>query len=241
MRIAALSDVHGNLRGLKAVLADLDRKGPFDFVVAAGDHVLKGPFPRETLDLLRDRCDLLLMGNTDAYLTGEIDLKARLRPDHWKLDLVEWTKDRLGADGVHQLKGLPFEADCTPRTGHRVQFVHANPKDLEQSLHPQAPDAILEALCRGVTAEILVFGHIHIPYVRKLKKLTLCNVASAGIPKDGDVRPAWTVLTYTSDNRWTIEQRRVTYDAEAAARDHAQSGMPAGEKLGQRLLAARYK
>jgi diadenosine tetraphosphatase ApaH/serine/threonine PP2A family protein phosphatase len=122
-----------------------------------------------------------------------------------------------------------------------VQFVHANPKDLEQSLHPQAPDAVLESLCRGVTAEILVFGHIHIPYVRKLKKLTLCNVASAGIPKDGDVRPAWTMLTYTSENRWTIEQRRVAYDAQAAARDHAQSGMPSGEKLGQRLLAARYK
>jgi predicted phosphodiesterase len=241
VRIAALSDVHGNLRALTAVFADMDRRGAFDFVIATGDHVLKGPFPRETLELLRDRCDLLLLGNTDAYLTGEIDLKARLRPHHWKLDLVAWTKDRLGAEGIRQLKGLPFEADCTPRQGHRVQFVHANPKDLEQSLHPEAPEAVLEGLCRGVTAEILVFGHIHIPYVRRLKKLTLCNVASAGIPKDGDVRPAWTALTYTSENRWTVEQRRVTYDAKAAARDHTQSGMPAGEKLAERLLVARYK
>ena len=241
MRIAALSDVHGNLRALEAVVADMDRRGPFDFVVAAGDHVLKGPFPRETLDLLRDRCDLLLLGNTDAYLTGEIDLKARLKPDHWKLALLEWTKDRLGTDGVRQLKGLPFEADCTPRAGHRVQFVHANPLDLEQSLHPQAPDAILESLCRGVTAEILVFGHIHIPYIRTLGKVTLCNVASAGIPKDGDVRPAWTAITYTRENRWKVEQRRVSYDVGAAARDHRQSGMPAGEKLAQRLVAARYK
>ena len=235
-----MSDVHGNLRALEAVFADIDRAGKFDFLVAAGDHVFKGPFPRETLALLDDRCDVLLTGNTDAYLTSEIDLKARLRPDHWKLALVDWTRDRLGASGVRKLRGLAFEADCTPRAGRRVQFVHANPKDLEASLPPDAPESAIEPLCREVTADLLVFGHVHIPYVRRYKKLTLIDVASAGNPKDGDVRPAWTAITFTAEHKWKVEQRRVSYDAAAAARDHARSGMPGGEKLAKRLIVARY-
>lgn len=241
VRIAALSDVHGNLRALQAVFADIDKLGPFDFVIAAGDHVMKGPFPRETLELLDERCDAMLTGNTDAYLTGEIDLKARLRPDHWKLALLHWTRDKLGEAGVHRLRKCAFEADASPRPGRRVQFVHANPLDLEQSLSPDAPAAAIEPLCRGVTADILVFGHVHIPYVRQVKKLTLCDVASAGNPKDGDVRPAWTAITFTGEKRWKIEQRRVSYDSKAAARDHSQSGMPGGDKLAQRLLSARYR
>jgi predicted phosphodiesterase len=241
MRIAAISDVHGNLRALEAVFADIDKQGEFDQVVCAGDHVFKGPFPRETLELLSERCDTLLEGNTDAYLSGRIDLKDRLKPGHWKHDLLAWTKAELGDWGIARLRGLPFEVDCAPREGRRLQFVHANPFDLEEALYPDAPSSAIEPLCRGITADILAFGHVHIPYVRRLGRLTLCDVASAGNPKDGDPRPTWTAFTFQAGNRWTIEQRRVDYDLEAAARDHRQSRMPAGEKLAQRLIVARYR
>ncbi len=201
MRIAALSDVHGNLRALQAVLADMDRRGRSISWSRPGTTCSRD-FPRETLDLLKDRCDLLLLGNTDAYLTGEIDLATRLRPDHWKLDLLEWTKDRLGAEGIPGSSEAFPSRHCTLRKGASEKFVHANPRDLEQSLHPEAPDSILEELyTRRQRRDPGVSGHIHIPYVRKLKHVTLCNVASAGIPKDGDVRPAWTMLTYTVENR----------------------------------------
>ncbi|MHB8419836.1 MAG: metallophosphoesterase family protein [Myxococcales bacterium] len=239
MRIAALSDVHGNLRALEAVFADMDRQGSFDLVVAGGDHVFKGPFPAETLDLLQQRADALLEGNTDAYLSGRIDLKSILKADHWKHALVDWTRERLGRHRVAKLSGLAFEIDCEPQPGRRARFVHANPKNLEDALDPDAPKSAIEPLCRGVDADLLVFGHVHIPYVRQLGDLTLCDVASAGNPKDGDVRPAWTALTFDG-GRWKVEQRRVTYDVEKAARDHVQSGMPAGEKLAHRLKKARY-
>ena len=239
MRIAALSDVHGNLRALEAVFADIDRVGRFDLTVAGGDHVFKGPFPAETLDLLESRADTLLEGNTDAYLSGRIDLASLLPEGHWKHALVDWTRDRLGPDRVRKLSGLAFELGCEPRPGRRARFVHANPKNLEDALEPDAPLSTLEPLCRGVDADLLVFGHVHIPYVRQVGELTLCDVASAGNPKDGDVRPTWTVITFER-NQWTVEQRRVAYDVDAAARDHVQSGMPAGEKLAQRLKRARY-
>ncbi len=239
MRIAALSDVHGNLRALEAVFADMDREGEFDLVVAGGDHALKGPFPAETLDLIESRADALLEGNTDAYLSGRIDLTTLLREGHWKHELVSWTRERLGANRVRRLGGLAFEVTCEPQSGRKAKFVHANPKNLEDSLDPEAPESAIEPLCRGVEADLLVFGHVHIPYVRTLGQLTLCDVASAGNPKDGDVRPAWTAITFERD-RWRVEQRRVEYDVDAAARDHVQSGMPAAEKLAHRLKRARY-
>ncbi len=239
MRIAALSDVHGNLRALEAVFADVDRQGRFDLVVAGGDHVFKGPFPAETLDLIEERADALLEGNTDAYLSGRIDLRSLLKPDHWKHALVDWTREKLGPHRVKKLGGLAFEVTAEPEPGRRALFVPANPKNLEDALDPAAPASALEPLCRSVDADLLVFGHVHIPYVRQLGELTLCDVASAGNPKDGDVRPAWTSLTYER-GKWQVEQRRVAYDVERAAKDHVQSGMPAGEKLAQRLKRARY-
>ena len=239
MRIAALSDVHGNLRALEAVFADMDRQGRFDLVVAGGDHVFKGPFPAETLDLIQDRADALLEGNTDAYLSGRIDLKTLLKPDHWKHALVDWTRERLGPHRLGKLRGLAFEVDCEPSPGRRAKFVHANPKNLEDALDPGAPEGIIEPLVRHVDADLLVFGHVHIPYVRQVGDLTLCDVASAGNPKDGDVRPTWTAITFDRD-RWRVEQRRVAYDVDKAAKDHQQSGMPAGDKLAHRLKRARY-
>ncbi len=239
MRIAALSDVHGNLRALEAVFADVDRQGSFDLVVAGGDHVFKGPFPAETWDLLHDRADALLEGNTDAYLSGRIDLRSMLKPDHWKHALVDWTRERLGASRLGRLGGLAFELACEPQRGRRARFVHANPKNLEDSIDPDAPRHVVAPLCEQADADLLVFGHVHIPYVRKLGDLTLCDVASAGNPKDGDVRPAWTAITF-DQGRWSVEQRRVDYDVDKAARDHVQSGMPAGEKLAHRLKRARY-
>jgi len=240
VRIAALSDVHGNLRALEAVFRDIDSEGKFDLVIACGDHVFKGPFPAETLDLLVDRCDTLLEGNTDAYLSGRIDLRTILAPARWKHSLLDWTRKRLGPSRIKQLGGMPFEMSCEPSRGRRVRFVHANPNNLEDALDPRAPTSVLEPICRGVDADLLIFGHVHIPHVRRVGTLTLCDVASAGIPKDGDPRPTWTAIGFDAGH-WTLEQRRVSYDLDAAARDHVQSGMPAGEKLAKRLKQARYK
>src|SRR5438309_12000543 len=109
MRVAVLADIHGNLAAAEAVMEDIQRQSP-DYIVAAGDLAMRGSHPAETIDLLVDRCDALLMGNTDAYIAGIYLAGAYREPEHWKSELLAWTRDQLGADRIKLLAELPFAA-----------------------------------------------------------------------------------------------------------------------------------
>ena len=111
MRVAILADIHGNLPACEAVLEDIDRMAP-DYIVAAGDLALRGAHPRETVELLSDRCDALLMGNTDCYLAGNYLGGAYRERDHWKTELLRWTRDQvLAAVQAEQIGlGVHFRA-----------------------------------------------------------------------------------------------------------------------------------
>src|SRR5215471_18968363 len=106
MRVAILADIHGNLPACEAVFEDVARASP-DYVVAAGDLALRGAHPRETMELLLDRCDELLVGNTDCYLAGNYLGGGYREQDHWKTDLLEWTRAELG-ELAPKLGQLPF-------------------------------------------------------------------------------------------------------------------------------------
>src|SRR3954471_24860789 len=142
MRVAILADIHGNLPACEAVLEDIARASP-DYIVAAGDLALRGAHPKETLELLDDRCDALLMGNTDCYLAGNYLGGAYRDKDHWKTELLTWTRDQIGSYWVHRLGKLPFSARYSPRRGQDLYVFHANPRNLEDSLEPTLDEATL--------------------------------------------------------------------------------------------------
>src|SRR5688500_17125192 len=107
MRVAVLADIHGNLPACEAVLEDIARTSP-DSVVAAGGLALRGAHPKETLELRDDKCDSLLMGNTDCYIAGQYLGGAYRERDHWKTDLLGWTRDQLGEAWTKRLGLLDF-------------------------------------------------------------------------------------------------------------------------------------
>ena len=96
MRVAILADIHGNLPACEAVLDDIKKQSPAA-IVAAGDLDMRGAHPRETVDLLFDRCTAWLMGNTDCYIAGNYLGGAYHVREHWKTDLLHWTRNQLGA------------------------------------------------------------------------------------------------------------------------------------------------
>src|SRR5688500_350175 len=106
MRVAILADIHGNLPACEAVLDDIAKTSP-DYIVAAGDLALRGAHPRETVELLASRCDALLMGNTDCYISGNYLGGAYRDKDHWKGELLAWTRDQLGSELSQKLGQLP--------------------------------------------------------------------------------------------------------------------------------------
>lgn len=239
MRVAIVADIHGNLPALEAVLQDVARQAP-DAVVAAGDLALRGGHPREVLDLLADRCHAILMGNTDAYIAGNYLGGAYREREHWKTELLGWTRDQIGPEWVKRLGGLPFSVRYSPRRGHDLYVCHANPKNLEDSLEPTLDEAQLRRYLSHVDAEAVAFGHLHFPYRRRVGRVLLADVASAGIPRDGDLRPAYGVFTWTPRG-WRVQIRRVRYPVKRATEVLHLRRVPGAPLLIHKLLEGRYR
>jgi len=232
MTLVVLSDIHGNLPALRAVIDSLP---DHDAVVVAGDLCLDGPWPSEVLDTLDQLGWLLLMGNTDRDLVWPSpDLKERKR------HVVEWTREQLGPDHLQALAALPFSRSIDGGNGETILVVHANPLNLDDHLRPEMSERDLQPYLEPVQVDILAFGHFHIPYVRPVGDLVLVDVASVGHPKDHDCRAAYTVIRWDEARR-SITQNRVPYDMEETVHALRRSGMPHAEKQIDDLIAASYE
>ncbi|HEY8208784.1 MAG TPA: metallophosphoesterase family protein [Myxococcaceae bacterium] len=239
MRVAILADIHGNLPACEAVLEDIAKQAP-DYIVAAGDLALRGAHPRETVQLLMDQCDVLLVGNTDCYIAGNYLGGAYREREHWKKDLLEWTRQELGQELVDALGKLPFSMRYAPRRGQDLYICHANPRNLEESLEPTLDEPTLRRYLAHVDAAAIAFGHLHFPYRRRVGRTLIADVASAGIPRDGDLRPAYGLFTFTPKG-WRVQIRRVRYQVRKATQAITARHVPGGPLLIHKLVEARYR
>ena len=238
MRLAIVSDVHGNLLALEAVLKDIAAQG-VDQILCGGDVALKGSRPAEVADLIHEKCAAIVKGNTDAYLTGELPLRNYGNPQHWKFRLYRWTAEQLGVARISRMRQYTFSHRVPGNGTGDLLLVHANPRDMEAALDPAAPEGVLRSLIRGCDAKVLAFGHLHIAYQKELDGVTLVDVASVGNPRDGDPRPAYGLFTLGPDG-WKIELRRVEYPLMQAASDFRVQGVPGASRLAKKLVEARF-
>jgi predicted phosphodiesterase len=242
LRIALLSDIHGNLVALDAVLADISRAGPFELTVVAGDVVWAGPWPAEVVDRVRSLDAVVIQGNTDAFFNHGPDNPPDDKQEKNFAPLVSWTSEQLGPERVDYLVGLPFSHRISTEPGHDLLVVHANPSDEQRPIWPEMSEAELGEILGSPGScdwEVLAFGHIHTPYVRSWHGRLLVDVASVGLPMDGDQRAAYAIVTWDGST-WQAEHRRVAYDVSVVARTMQTSGMPRGKHFSKRLLRAHY-
>ncbi len=237
MRIAMISDVHGNLHAFDAVLADVDASGPFDEVIYGGDLVFNGAFPSECVDRLRERGYRAVRGNTDEFLvemaldgnyqTSVSNDAQRHTPALKELD--RWALDRLSVDQIEYLAGFPLRIDVEGPGGQRLTICHATPWSAHDTVLADADIQAARKVLDSVSAQAVAYGHIHVQYQRDVDGRLLCSVGSIGAPFDGDPRAAWAVLTNTGHG-WNVEFRRTAYDTEAAAAAVLASTLPTREK-----------
>jgi putative phosphoesterase len=235
MRIAVLSDIHGNLVGLDACLADLNAQGGADAIVAAGDLCLDGPKPKKVLQRLQEIGAQALRGNTDRMIAhpggdGVGELEAQQ---------IEWTRRDVGDKWVQWLGDLPF-AIRIGEDENQLLVVHANPTNDVEHIWPDAGDDLLQRLVGDDRATAIAFGHLHLPYVRMWRGKLLVNVASAGLPKDGDARAAYAIFTERACG-WEVKHRRVEFDVKKVATQLADCGIPGSGELINTLRRHRYK
>ena len=236
MRIAVLSDIHGNLLALDACLADLESQGSADAIVVAGDLCLGGPKPKKVLQRLEEIGASCVRGNTDRYLSEDTSTEKFSTTESAQLT---WTRREIGERWVSWLKELPFAL----RIGEDVNqllIVHANPKSDDEQIWPDAEEIVLRRLIGREKATAIAFGHLHLPYVRTWRGKLLANVASAGLPKDGDPRAGYAILTERGGG-WEVKHRRVAFDVKKVATQLADCGIPESSELIATLRRHRYK
>jgi putative phosphoesterase len=230
VRIAVLSDIHGNLHALDRCLTDVKERGGADVIVAAGDLCKDGPKPRGVVKRLRSIGAQCVRGNTDR-MVGVEDLET-LEPEDARG--AQWVRDKLGPEATAWLAQLPLTVSFGDDENGLLIF-HATPQRDDEHIWPDAADEQLERIFSDVAQRTVAFGHLHVPYVRMWRGRTLVNVASAGLPKDGDPRAHYALFTRRSDG-WEVQPRRVAFDVKKVERQLRASGIP---DLKQRILTLR--
>jgi diadenosine tetraphosphatase ApaH/serine/threonine PP2A family protein phosphatase len=247
VKIAILSDIHANLAALQAVLADIDRVAPDAAIWHTGDIVGYNAEPNEVVALLRERGAAGVMGNHDAAVLGELDVR-------WfnpaAAAAVRWTATHITSENASWLHALPKISEMGAAT-----LVHGSPRDPlgEYVIDAGGAGENLMAL----STPVLFHGHTHVPAywalrggqatsvvidgrAQPLLSPSLINVGSVGQPRDGDVRASWVLWDRSDDGSGigalgTVQWRRVHYDIARTQSGVRAAGLP--EFLAERLAA----
>lgn len=237
MRIAVLSDIHGNRTAFEAVLADLRQTSP-DLVLHGGDLADSGSSPAEIVDRIRDLGWQGVLGNTDEMLWRPESLQEfakplpKLQPLFAAVEeMAVATREALGAERLAWLSRLPRTQVHGP-----MALVHASPETPWRSPGPEATDAELEAVYGPLGRPIAVYAHIHRPYVRSLPAMIVANTGSVSLSYDGDRRASYLLL---DDSRPEI--RRVEYDLDEERGALATCDLPHAEWVARLLENARFE
>jgi putative phosphoesterase len=221
VRVAAIYDVHGNRPALEAVLADIESEG-VDVVVSGGDLVA-GPFPSEVLADLESRPEVrFLRGNADRLVVEGVD-------EHGQ----DWaaTRASLGEQALERIGSWPLTVELEIDGLGRVLFCHAVPSADEPIFTRLTPDEEVAELIGDVEADVVVCGHTHAQFDRRLGNwLRIVNAGSVGMPYQGQRGAYW--VTLGPD----VVLRRTEYDTEAAVAAIREATGPTHQQLTQWLL-----
>lgn len=239
VRIAILSDIHANQHALEAVWEDLEAQSS-DQVYCLGDLVGYGAFPNQVIEFLREREIPTIMGNYDEGVGFDLHDCGCVYQDSeedrlGKLSLM-WSRETTTPENKAILQELPMQFRLEGRKPHML-LVHGSPRKMNEYLYQDRPQATFERIAKLAGTDILLFGHTHLPYQKRVSGTLFINTGSVGKPKDGDPRAGYVLLTL--NRKPEVEFRRVKYDVQAAAQAIWESELP--DHYGDLLLSGGLK
>jgi predicted phosphodiesterase len=248
-RVAVISDVHGNVSALQAVLADIQERG-ITRVVNLGDVIGKGPHGSEAVRLVRAACEVTVRGNWDTSIAREAA---------HGLPSAQWTRDELSAEDIAWLAALPGAFDLLV-SGRRVRLFHASQASEYTRVRARHSDEEFRGMFTntsftgafraghatkpGATPDVVGYGDIHTAYLKASRGLTLFNVGSTGNHLDAPSAP-YVIIEGAADSPdpapFSVSFARVTYDIQAEISIARDLGMPDADAYARELLDGVYR
>lgn len=225
MKIAFISDIHGNAVALEAVLKDIEKK-QIDMIYVLGDICYRGPEPKRSLQLVKSLNVNVIKGNADEWVVrgvkkGEVpDLALELMNEE-----REWTLSKLNKEDIDYLKNLPTELYFEVK-GLKINAFHATPDSLFDIVLPhESDDTINTKLMTLTDSDIYVYAHIHKPYIRYIKGKVIINIGSVGLPFDGVKKSSYAIVDI-DNKRVSTSIERVEFDLEKVIKQYEELDYP---------------
>jgi putative phosphoesterase len=233
MRIAFISDIHGNFTAFQAVLADINSQS-IDQIVCLGDTITLGPQPIEVLNALRELKCLYIKGNHDvAVLSPENAAKNEIT-EHLVPDLL-WCKDKLSTDDVDFINSFKPILEINLPRGDQILAFHGSPLSTTDIIQSTTPHEQLDVYFAGQKANIFIGGHSHIQMVRRYNNKLILNSGSTGNAFKFAYSPGkpvhllpWAeyMIIDQSGNSLSIDARRVYFDTDELLKKVKESHLP---------------
>lgn len=230
MRIACISDIHGNFHSLELVLSDI-QKANVDQIVCLGDVASLGPQPREVIARIRELQIPTVMGNHDNYLLNPdltIDHLARLRATEL------WCLEQLSSNDLEFLRSFQSQLSFTLDGDTTLLAFHGSPRSNEEFIYPDTPSPTMDDIFGGQTAQVLLSGHTHVQMLTQHNNMTLINPGSVGMPFEYPIqgidrrthrRAEYATIDMT-EGKLTVNLLRLPIDFEQLTETVRASGMP---------------
>ena len=237
MKLAFISDIHGNAAALEAVLKDIKEKR-VDQVFVLGDLCYRGIEPKRALELVRAlNCDVI-KGNADEWVVrgvreGEVPVQALEMMNKER----DWIVSQLDEESIEYLKELPTELDLS--FGEvKIHAFHATPNSLFEVIQTDDSDEVLIEKLMVKQADLYIYAHIHKPFIRCLNGKYIMNCGSIGLPFDGLKKASYTLVDI-EEGTVQVSNVRVKYDVEKVIQQFKESDYPNHELLTKVLYNAK--
>lgn len=233
MRIAFISDIHGNFTALEAVIKDI-KSQRVDQIISLGDTVSLGPQPRKVLDELRTFDGIYIAGNHDEAIlaperAGQLEIAEHLVPD------LHWCRERLTSEDFEFIKSFKNTHEVTFPNGVQLLAFHGSPTSRTDIIQATTPPGQLEKYFSGYAASVFIGGHSHIQMHRRYGKLLVLNSGSVGNAFEFAFSPGnpphllpwaeYAIIDQSGDS-FSVDLRRVKFDIEKLVSEVEISGLP---------------
>ncbi|MBQ7126350.1 metallophosphoesterase family protein [bacterium] len=240
MKIAIMSDIHGNMDALDAVLKDIEKQH-VDKIFLLGDYVMAGPEPIKTLEKIIELSSLenteIIQGNTDLMIASYTDdlyemlkTKAPIMAEALKNDV-----SILNSTHKDFLKNLPVQKELEIE-GIKFLLTHGSPRRNNEDILPTTTMEELNAMLQGVNADVILCGHTHIPCgIQTENKKTVVNDGSVGRPFTEEAKACYLLITIR-DKKCLFEHQLINYDNIIASKKLSQREFNGAERLANTLI-----